>query len=100
MVPKSGSPVLGHIDVNSGQSISISKSRSGRGFGNVSRTPLDITRDSSIQARKHAESRVVAIDTCRKRALGYARFPAYSARSLARAITKRLAASALTDSGG
>ena len=28
--------VIGHIDVNSGQSIAISNSRSGRGFGKVS----------------------------------------------------------------
>jgi hypothetical protein len=36
MTPKSGSPVFGHIDVNSGQSIAISNARSGRGFGKVS----------------------------------------------------------------
>src|SRR5215510_3646274 len=34
--PKSGRPVFGHIEVNSGQLIAISYSRSGRGFGNVS----------------------------------------------------------------
>jgi hypothetical protein len=34
--PKSGSPVFGQTDVNSGQLIAISNSRSGRGFGNVS----------------------------------------------------------------
>jgi hypothetical protein len=34
--PKSGSPVFGQIDVNSGQLIAISNSRSGRGFVNVS----------------------------------------------------------------
>jgi hypothetical protein len=45
-VPKSGSPVLGHIDVNSGHSMSMSKSRSGRGFGNVSIAVLDITEKS------------------------------------------------------
>lgn len=36
MTPKSGRPVFGHIEVNSGQSIAISNSRPGRGFGKVS----------------------------------------------------------------
>ena len=36
IVPKSGWPVLGQTLVNSGQTISIVKSRQGRGFGNVS----------------------------------------------------------------
>jgi len=43
IVPKSGSPVLGHIEVNSGQSMAISKSRPGRGFGNVSIVVLDMS---------------------------------------------------------
>jgi hypothetical protein len=62
MAPKSGSPVLGHMDVNSGQSIATSKSRSGRGLGNVSSVGLvDITKfyqrdrtrliDSGVRAR-------------------------------------------------
>ena len=34
--PKSGRPVFGHTDVNSGQVMTISYSRPGRGFGNVS----------------------------------------------------------------
>jgi hypothetical protein len=38
-----GQSRLRHIDVNSGHSMSISKSRSGRGFGNVSIAVLDIT---------------------------------------------------------
>jgi hypothetical protein len=38
MAPKSGRPVLGQTEVNSGQSMAISKSRPGRGFGNVSIT--------------------------------------------------------------
>ena len=42
MTPKSGSPVFGHIDVNSGQSIAISNSRSGRGFGKVSIVAVDM----------------------------------------------------------
>src|SRR5688572_1477913 len=44
MTPKSGSPVFGHIDVNSGQSIAISNSRSGRGFGKVSIVGVDMPR--------------------------------------------------------
>ena len=41
--PKSGRPVFGQTEVNSGQLIAISKSRSGRGLGNVSRVvALDI----------------------------------------------------------
>jgi hypothetical protein len=34
--PKSGRPVFGQTEVNSGHEIATSKSRSGRGFGNVS----------------------------------------------------------------
>jgi hypothetical protein len=34
---------MGHTDVNSGQLIVISNSRSGRGLGNVSRVELDMT---------------------------------------------------------
>src|SRR3990172_6914968 len=49
--PKSGSPVTGHTDVNSGQLIAISYSRSGRGFGNVSSVELDIRENSSIRRR-------------------------------------------------
>jgi hypothetical protein len=36
MVAKSGCPVIGQRQVNSGHSIEISKGRSGFGFGNVS----------------------------------------------------------------
>src|SRR5678816_1531182 len=46
MIPKSGSPVFGHIEVNSGQSIAISNSRPGRGLGNVSIIALDIPSKS------------------------------------------------------
>jgi hypothetical protein len=35
MVAKSGCPVIGHTQVNSGHSIAISNGRSGRGFGKV-----------------------------------------------------------------
>jgi hypothetical protein len=40
--PKSGNPVFGHTDVNSGQRIATSKSRSGRGLGKVSIAGLDM----------------------------------------------------------
>jgi hypothetical protein len=36
MVAKSGCPVMGHTQVNSGHSNRISYSRAGRGLGNVS----------------------------------------------------------------
>src|SRR5829696_1087956 len=50
ITPKSGSPVFGHIEVNSGQSIAISNSRSGRGFGNVSIVDVDIDDQSTLTA--------------------------------------------------
>ena len=50
MTPKSGSPVFGHIEVNSGQSIAISNSRSGRGFGKVSIVDVDIEDQSTLTA--------------------------------------------------
>src|SRR3990170_6184511 len=58
--PKSGSPVLGHTEVNSGHAIAISNSRPGRGLGNVSRTfVLDTPRDSSTLGRnRRVEARV------------------------------------------
>lgn len=37
IVPKSGRPVLGHTEVNSGFTCVIVNRRPGRGFGNVSR---------------------------------------------------------------
>ena len=48
MVPKSGWPVLGQTAVNSGHVISISYSRSGNWFGNVStREGMSIPRKST-----------------------------------------------------
>src|SRR5436190_23057671 len=79
IAPKSGRPVFGQSDVNSGQSMAISYSRSGRGFGNVSSVELDIDRNSSIPRRKTAVSRRDAIDTGESRALGYGGFPRESA---------------------
>src|SRR6478735_2066190 len=50
ITPKSGRPVFGHIEVNSGQSIAISNSRSGRGFGKVSSVDVDIDDQSTLTA--------------------------------------------------
>jgi hypothetical protein len=72
--PKSGSPVFGQTDVNSGQLMWISYSRSGYGFGNVSIVELDMRPNSSILLRKTAVSAAGAIDTGGKGALGYGGF--------------------------
>src|SRR5215203_5339710 len=85
IVPKSGSPVLGHIDVNSGQSIAISNGRPGRGLGNVSSPVLDILENSNIHGRNPMIFAAHVIDTRVNAALGYAGFRHGSALLAARA---------------
>jgi len=53
---KSGWPVIGQSDVNSGAEMAISYSRPGRGFGNVSIFGLDIVSDLIIWRLKSAGS--------------------------------------------
>ena len=87
--PKSGRPVFGQTEVNSGQRMAISKSRSGRGLGKVSSVELDIGENSSIQAGKR---RFVGapFDTGEKGALAYGVFrQARKPRSRRRARDRR-----------
>src|SRR5437868_13804357 len=55
--PKSGNPVFGHTDVNSGQLMAISYSRSGRGLGNVSIIIENLTAFDGVTRLTVAEGR-------------------------------------------
>src|SRR6266568_321496 len=70
--PKSGRPVFGHTEVNSGQLFAMRYSRSGRGLGNVSIVELGICKNSSM--RKNGGFARAVFDSGKKGALRYAGF--------------------------
>src|ERR1700674_4422876 len=90
--PKSGNPVFGQTDVNSGQLMAISYSRSGRGFGKVSIVGLDIAKILQLLALR-------TFDTGEKGELGYGVFRAKTAGLAARATTSAVGISRASSEG-